>query len=124
MVEILNKFLLDISNLLGSLYGLPGFVSVYVFCLGFGFALKRTHWFPNDAIPLIVILWGSVWNALIADSRGELPIRVWIVKNIVFGAVIGFLAWLTHYNRRKIPLLKGLFETTETTEIKKDQNEN
>lgn len=107
MIEMLDSTLKQVTDLLGKLYGLPGYVSVFLFCLAFGYALKRSKWCPNDAIPALVIGWGSIWTTLIADPRADtLPLRVWVVKNVVFGALVGCAAWIAHANRRRIPLIK------------------
>lgn len=111
MTDTLNETLKFITDTLGQLYGLPGYVLVYLLCLGLGFALKKSKWFPNEGIPLTIILVGAVFTCLIADPRGDtLPLRVWIVKNVVFGALIGIAAWATHANRRRIPFIKRFFK--------------
>lgn len=107
-METLNSLLTQLVDLLARLGGLPGFAMVFLFCLVTGFVLKRISRFPNNGIPVAVVLAGMVLNSLIADPRTDaLPFRVWIVKNILFGGIIGFLAWLAHNQRRRIPIVKN-----------------
>ena len=84
---------------LSKLYGLPGGMLVLISCIAFGYLLKFVpkQWFPNQGIPLAVILWGCTFNMLIADPRADsLPIRIWVVKNLLIGLIIGVAAWMVH----------------------------
>lgn len=85
------------SEWLSKLYGLPGYVLVFLICLGIGYMLKQSR-FPNDGIPVAVFLCGISLNMLIADPMADnFTIRVWLVKNGVIGGIIGTVAWLAHY---------------------------
>lgn len=110
ITDSLEEMLRWVTDTLGKLYGLPGYVLVFLLCLVAGFVLKRSRWFPNDGIPLTVICLGGLVNSLIADPKADtLPLRIWVVKNVVVGLIIGFAAWQAHAQRRKIPGLKRFF---------------
>ncbi len=110
-----------------SLYGLPGYALVLLTCIIVGYIMKIMKWFPNEKIPAVVIAWGIVFNLLSADTRdASVPVRLYIVKNLLIGMIIGFIAWLIH-NRwlsrieNSIPLLKNFLPSTGNTEVfKKD----
>lgn len=121
MIELLDSLLTQTADLLGRLYSVPGYVMVFLSCLGFGYGLKKFRRFPNEAIPLAVIMWGTIWTMAIADPRADnFPLRVWMVKNLVFGSLIGAAAWALHANRRRIPLLKKLFPESDDTKFKRN----
>jgi len=84
-----------IISVLNSLYGLPGHVLVGLTCIIFGYVLRFIRSFPNSGIPLACVLWGMVFNPLIADAATS-SLRVWYVRNILIGAVIGAGAWAIH----------------------------
>ena len=111
MIEAFNEFLTQLVEVLAKLNGLPGFALVFLLCLGFGFLLKTISRFPNEAIPLAVVLMGAIFNTLLADPKADtLPFRLWLFKNVVVGALVGLAAWGVHHNRTRIPLLKKFFE--------------
>lgn len=125
MIELLNSTLTELTTLLGKLWGLPSYMLVLMVCLIAGFALKRSKWFPNEGIPLAVIGTGALLMALIADPRADtLPLRVWLVKNVAFGAIIGGIAWALHYNRRKLPIVKRFFSDDTEFVAKPTQKQN
>jgi len=77
------------------LNALPNGAGTIIICLAFGYLLK---WLPsvnNRWIPVSVILAGALVYSLLAE-RGDLPLRVFLVKSIGFGLVAGVLAWLAH----------------------------
>lgn len=110
-MDTVNEILETIVKFLSGLNGLPGFVLIYLLCLGFGFLLKKISRFPNDAIPVVIVLIGAILNMLIAEANDETktPFRIWLVRNFVLGCLYGLLAWATHANRRRIPLVKRFF---------------
>lgn len=84
-------------NALNKLYGLPAAALVLLSCVAVGYVLRFIKRFPNDGIPVAVILWGAVAMSLVADSRAaNMSLRVWIVRNVLVGLGIGFGAWVTH----------------------------
>lgn len=87
----------DILNLLHRLYGLPGYALVYFSCIGFGYLAKVSRFVANQHIPLLIFLWGTIWNLLLADTRapGD-SLRLWVARNLMLGFLIAGLAWLTH----------------------------
>lgn len=92
-----NEWLNQVSEALATLYGLPSIVLVFILCLGLGYFLKTQRWCPNDKIPLIVIAFGVGFLPLISDWRSSpLPLRIWLVRNVVVGFIVGLAAWLTH----------------------------
>ena len=87
----------DISEFLSSLWGLPGAVLTTLLCVAVGYALKRFKRYPNDAIPLTIMLLGAGINTLLADPMTPpLTMRLWLGKNMVIGFIAGAGAWLTH----------------------------
>lgn len=89
----------SIVEFLGKLGGLPGFALVFLFCIGAIKALRSAPRFPNDAIWMAAMLMGMVLNGLIADPYADgFSLRVWLMKNALFGGVIGFIAVIA-YNK-------------------------
>jgi uncharacterized integral membrane protein len=83
-------------NFLNKLDGLPATAVVLLSCIVIGYILKCIKAFPNSGIPVAVILWGGAFNPLLADLNSEMGWRVWFVKNLLVGLVLGFVAWLVH----------------------------
>ncbi len=112
----LNDAITKMVDILGRLNGLPGYALVFLLCLGMGFLLKTVTRFPNDAIPLAVVLMGAIFNSLIADTKADnIPFRLWIFKNAIVGAIVGLCAWGIHKNRYRIPILKNFFKPEDQT---------
>jgi len=87
----------QIEDFLGTIYDLPGYMLVGLSCIVFGYCLRFLKKFPNDGIPLACMLWGMIFNPLIADERPtDASLRVWLVRHILMGLIIGAGAWLTH----------------------------
>jgi hypothetical protein len=92
----LNAKLDSAVDLLNKLYGLPAIAIVMLGCLALGYLLRFIKAFPNDAIPVVCILFGAVLLPTLADARGPMPLRIWLVKNAMLGLIVGCLAWITH----------------------------
>lgn len=92
----------QLDNLLSHLNKLEGMSAaglVFLSCLVVGYAWRfiKLKWFANDAIPVVVIVWGAFAMSMIADARASaMPFRVWMLRNVLIGAVIGFSVWLVH----------------------------
>lgn len=105
--------------LLNSVYGLPGHVLVGLTCVILGYMLRFYRKFPNDAIPLVCILWGMVFNPLLADERvAGSSMRLWLVRNVLTGFVTGAVAWAIHAKiikrfEERIPLLGSLLTAAD-----------
>lgn len=103
-----------VSEALSALYGLPGHFLVGLTCILFGYTLRCIRQFPNDAIPLVCILWGMLFHPLVAESPApDASMRLWLVRNILIGLVIGAGAWVLHRYviktfEEKIPILGRL----------------
>jgi hypothetical protein len=79
------------------LMGLPAGVLVFGACIALGYAIKMTERIHNTAIPLVVMLAGVVLFALMAPTKLETEVlRIWLVKNVCVGWIIGFGAWMAH----------------------------
>ena len=107
-------------GVLDTLYGLPGNALVALTCIVLGYVLRLVRKFPNEGIPLACILWGMVCNPLVADpaSAGQ-SIRIWIVRNILVGAIVGAVSWLSHKLilsklESRIPILGGLLAAADS----------
>lgn len=116
-------------NYLQKLAGLPAAALTVAVCIVTGYVLKCLKKFPNEAIPVIVILMGGVLYPLIADANNTWTLRVWIVRNAGIGLVFGLVAWLIHNQiLKRIESKLGLFTdppsspptetTTEVTDTK------
>jgi hypothetical protein len=82
---------------LNKLEGLPAVALVMGSCIVLGYVLRFIKRFPNDGIPVAVILWGAVAMSLVADARtSSMTLRVWIARNVFVGMILGLLAWLLH----------------------------
>lgn len=87
----------QILNFLHSLYGMPGYALVLISCWIFGYMIKKSAYISNNAIPLVVVLWGTCWNMILADVMVDGgSVRLWIGRNALIGFIIGGVAWLTH----------------------------
>jgi hypothetical protein len=126
MIQV-NEWLNELSTFLNNLYGLPGITVVFVFCLFMGYVLKITKPFPNVAIPWLIIVIGGAVLPLISDFRDSpLPLRIWLVRNLVFGMLIGLLTWIFHNKilskiEDKIPFLKDWLENCSNGTQKPEQ---
>lgn len=86
-------------SFLNKIEGLPAAALVFVFCLAVGYAWRglQLKWFPNDAIPLVVMLTGALAMMFIADGRPTtMPHHVWTARNLFVGFIIGGIAWAVH----------------------------
>lgn len=82
---------------LNKLNGAPAVALVFLSCIVLGYILRFIKRFPNDGIPVAVVLWGGIVMSIIADTRpSNQSLRVWIVRNVLVGMGIGFFAWLAH----------------------------
>lgn len=95
-MQAINDWLDQGATLLNKLDGLPAAMLVLLSCLVVGYCLRFWKKFPNEGIPVAVILWGGAFNPLLADLNSQMGWRIWFVKNLLVGLVIGFLAWLVH----------------------------
>lgn len=115
----------DFTDAMGSLYGAPGYVIVFLSTIVFGYVLRAIKRFPNAGIPVAVVLWGAVCNIMLADVYSPpASLRLWLTKNLLIGFIIGFVSWSFHkvFLKRfeeKLPWLKGAFESTD--QYKADQ---
>lgn len=86
-------------SILNQIQGLSAVGLVALLCLATGYAWRflRFKWFPNDAIPLVVMFTGSIFMMLLADARPtSMPMRIWTVRNFVVGFIIGAAMWVLH----------------------------
>ena len=96
---------------LNQLYGLPAIALVFLSCIVLGYVLKLVKGFPNDGIPLAVILWGAILLPLLTEYKPG-GLRIWLLKNILVGVIAGFIAWLFHNKiLAKIEDKLGLFQS-------------
>lgn len=109
----------QLFKILNSVYGLPAAAMVGISCIVLGYVLRIIQAFPNKAIPVACILWSMVATPLIADPPpAGTVLRVWLVRNILSGAIVGALAWLTHNKLLKqiennIPILGGILKAAD-----------
>lgn len=92
-METLNTIL----SALDKIQGLSAVALVFFSCIVIGYVLRFVKAFPNNAIPVVVILWGALAMLFIADPRATtMPARIWTARNVFVGLIIGFVAWFTH----------------------------
>jgi len=91
------EWLNDLLSGLDKIQGLSAVALVCFTCVVVGYALRFIKAFPNDGIPVVVILWGALMMLLLADPRPTtMPARIWTVRNLGVGLIVGFVAWLLH----------------------------
>ena len=121
-----NEWINELVEALNALYGLPGIALVALFCLLVGYALKLCKRFPNEGIPLVLVILGGALLPLISDFRGSpLPLRIWLVRNVLVGMLIGLCTWLAHKLiikriEAKIPWVAEFLGDTEQAPPKPD----
>jgi hypothetical protein len=88
----------NLLKVLDKIQGLSAVALVCFTCIVVGYALKFVKSFPNNAIPLVVIMWGAVAMLFLADPRPTtMSPRIWTARNFSVGLLIGALAWGIHY---------------------------
>lgn len=123
-------------SILNQIQGLSAVGLVALLCLATGYAWRflRFKWFPNDAIPLVVMFTGSIFMMLLSDARPtNMPIRIWTVRNFVVGFIIGAGMWALHnyvlwrlecWLRDKVPALNDTtFFSKDNTQQQQKQND-
>lgn len=113
----IESILETVTEYLQKLEGSPAVLLVVLSAIVLGYVLKRFKTFPNDAIPIVVILWGGVIYPLIADANNDLTLRVWLVRNVAIGLITGFVAWVFHNQilKRFLNKFSSRDETAEVT---------
>ncbi len=92
-METLNQLLQGLDKV----QGLSAVALVFLSCIVVGYILRFIKAFPNDGIPVVVILWGAVAMLFIADPRvSTMEARIWTSRNLFVGLIIGAVAWFTH----------------------------
>lgn len=87
----------SVLQFLDKIQGLSAVALIFLSCIIVGYCLRFLKKFPNDGIPVVVILWGAVAMLIIADPRAStIPARIWTARNLCVGLVIGFVAWVSH----------------------------
>lgn len=89
----------DITKLVewnDKLMGLPSGVLVFLGCIAVGYLLRSIKRFPNDGIPLTVVLIGCILFMLVAPDQIGVTRRIWLTKNFLFGLIIGLSSWMIH----------------------------
>lgn len=80
------------------LTGAPAGILTIVICIVAGWVLKSWRRFPNEAIPLSVVMVGVVWFMLMAPAKSnETALRIWLGRNAAIGSGLGLFAWGVHY---------------------------
>lgn len=92
----LAPYLEEVVGWLQKLDGAPATLLVMIACWVIGYMLRYFKGFPNDGIPVAVVLFGGVVYPLIADANNDLPFRIWIIRNMLIGLIIGLAAWMLH----------------------------
>ena len=112
----INEWLSDAVDILNKLNGAPSILLVAILCLMLGYILVYSRSFPNRAVPLVVIFAGAAIMPLMSDFKNSpYGLRVWLLRNIVVGAIIGALTWVLHSMLLiRIPWLKAALESNNS----------
>jgi hypothetical protein len=117
----------EIKSYIESAQNLPGWALSALFVIAVGYVLRRIKSFPNEAIPTICLLLGSILTLLLAPpAPAAYKAFQWRLVNFIIGGVIGLLAWLFHNQilkrlEDKFPFLKNMFTGGEATEAGKPE---
>lgn len=87
----------DLFGLLDKIqgWGIPPIVVAV--CIIFGYILKCIKKFPNDAIPLVVIIAGAIGMLILSPPTPQgSVVRAWHFRNFSIGLIFGFVAWMIH----------------------------
>jgi len=82
------------------LMGAPIGVLIFIFCIVASYMLVWIPAINNKWIPGIILAIG-IGGFMLAAPRGELPLRIWVVKNFIMGFIIAGAAWFIHNRRLK-----------------------
>lgn len=110
-----NGWLDQAQALIDRLGLLSSSMLVLLSCLVLGYLLKTVKRFPNDGIPLAVVMWGILFSFCTAPSKPEnIANLAWRMRNVMLGLIIGYASWVLHYYllsrlEDKIPWLKQFF---------------
>lgn len=116
-METLNQWWNQASELLGKLNGAPAGMLDFVLCIALGYALRWIKRFPNDAIPIVIILWGGLFLLLIAEDA-PVKLRIWMGRNLGIGIIIGVAAWLFHkLVLRRVEKKFGWFQDVDAAKV-------
>lgn len=99
------------------LLGLPSAALTVLLCLAFGWLLKSIKRFPNDAIPVAVVLFGIAFFMLVAPYEGT-PMRIIVARNFGVGLLLGSASWALH----RFVLKRWLPNPDDPPEPPADQN--
>lgn len=103
------------------LNGAPFGVLIFCFVIGCGYVMKSIERIPNNWIPFTVILVATALFMAGAPARGEMSLRVWLVRNFLIGFTIGFMAWLAHrLVLKRIEKRLGIFAGEDSAESNKN----
>ena len=92
-MDYLNQLL----SVLDKIQGMSAVALVCFSCIVVGYILRFIKSFPNDGIPVAVILWGAVAMLVIADPHpAAVSLRIWTARNFMVGIIVGFIAWMLH----------------------------
>lgn len=118
-METINSLL----KALDKVQGLSAVALVFLSCIVVGYVFRFIKSFPNEGIPVVVILWGALAMLVIADPRAnDMPARIWTARNLFVGLIIGAGAWFSHklLISRLEDFLMAKFNLGNTTFFKKD----
>jgi len=87
----------QLFNLLDKIQGWPIAALTFSVCIAVGYVLKLIPKFPNDGIPLAVVLFGVLVYMMLVDPHpNEMTLRQWSTRNSCVGFLLGVLAWGAH----------------------------
>jgi len=87
------------SDKVNQLDGAPVWLLVVIFSLCVGYTLKWIKRFPNNLIPLPVVLGAALANSILMSAVRPpgVAFLAWATRQFIVGLVLGFVTWLLHH---------------------------
>lgn len=95
-MDKLDTWLDHLVYALDRLGALPAAALVFLACLALGYVIRSIRWLDNSRIPGVCICAGGILKLLSAEWPDGPNWRVWMMREVLFGLIIGWLAWEFH----------------------------
>lgn len=103
------------------LLGAPGGVLLFLVVIAIGLALKMLQFFPNKAIPAVLMVIGAgLWMLLAPPPAVDASLRNWWGRNLAIGLIIPCGSWLAHkIILKRVEAKIGLFDNSDPMAFRK-----